>query len=113
MLLPKTSRQQATGFFMLSIGACLFLWTWKRALAYCRYQTSAAFFFPVFAIIGLGLIIFPLGEKFQGQQLELSKLPFIWKIILSTAIFAGVLNLLILQNLQSFADLTCYAPILN
>jgi hypothetical protein len=95
------SRQQQKlgGLFILIIGIGFTLWNWHNLLAHGFYYRKTALIFPMFAVIGLGLIIFPgyREERLaKGENIEnLSGLRLLtprWWAILGAALLAGGLN---------------------
>ena len=90
--------QRTIGLIFLLVGAGGTAWSWYTATTKGYYYRKAALIFPVFAILGMAAIFFPLDE--QGQEGELSlarpvrflKYPTSWKVLTIVALIAGFAN---------------------
>jgi len=103
---PQTSRthlktklqQRLAGLFILIIGVGFTIYGWTSAMETHRYNPKAAFLFPLFAVLGVALLAFPvtrdeLMAKY-GVEKPRSLSHYSWgqKILFVVAIAAGALN---------------------
>ena len=90
---------------MILLGGGLTGWTWYTALNEGYYYVKASMAFPAFAIMGVGLLLFPgykserlaRGEdisQLNGTQLLTPR----WWIILVIALIAGFGNYMLLKT---------------
>jgi hypothetical protein len=103
------SRQQERfgGIFIATMGAILTVWNWQSALSDGRFYVKAAMLGPAFAVIGLGLVLFP-GYKTErierGEDIsQLTGAALItprWWGILAISLGSGFLNLAMLKGWQ-------------
>jgi hypothetical protein len=90
---------------MILLGGGFTCWSWYTALNEGYYYVKASMIFPAFAIMGVGLILFPgykserlaRGEdisQLTGTQLLTPR----WWVILVIALIAGFANYLLLST---------------
>jgi hypothetical protein len=93
------------GLFIATMGTLLTGWNWYLALAEGRFYLNAALLGPAFAIIGLGLILFPgyRNERIErGEDIsQLSGAALItprWWGIMAISLGSGLINLAVLKG---------------
>jgi ABC-type Fe3+-siderophore transport system permease subunit len=98
-------QQQGGGAFIFLLGAGISIWNWHHFLVSGLYFRKAALLFPAFAVIGLGLLLFPgYREERLARGEDLAKLAGIrlitprWWAILAAALLAGGLNLYLMAR---------------
>jgi len=90
--------QQVVGLVLLIMGGGVTVWSWNAALTRGSYSREAVALSPGCAVLGLGLLIFPIDiEKFRAEHgvdrpRQFSDLPAAWKILVFLAIAAGLAN---------------------
>jgi Zn-dependent protease with chaperone function len=101
----KTKLQQRlAGLFILLIGVGFTVYGWSSALQTRRYSPKAAFLFPVFAGLGLALLLFPVSRdelmSKYGVDRPRSLSHYSWgqKIMFLVAFAAGALNCALLSG---------------
>jgi hypothetical protein len=104
MIRSKVGQQVVGAIALVIAGACIF-WTWQTATSQGYYDRSAAIMFPVFAVVGLGLVLLPIEMEKQrskfGDETEqgMAQLPWEWKLLLGVAVAAGLGNWYLLARL--------------
>jgi hypothetical protein len=97
--------QRIAGLFLLLLGAGFVAWQWHTALTEGGFSPKAAAFFPMFAVLGLGMMLFPIdrAELMAKHGVEkpqsFKHLPPAWKFFLVLAIAAGAGNWIAMINL--------------
>jgi hypothetical protein len=90
--------QRIMGALALLVGSSGTFWTWRTAITEGYYYTGWAVFFPLFAVVGLGLVLLPIDmEKQQAEYGDLTRqgfnqLPLDWKIHMGVAVVAALGN---------------------
>jgi hypothetical protein len=98
------SGQRTVGLLSLAVGVGGAAWSWYTATAQGYYYIKAALIFPVFAILGMAAIFFPLDEHGQEGELSLArperflKYPTSWKVLTIVALTAGFANWFLLSQ---------------
>jgi hypothetical protein len=86
------------GLALAVLGAVFTAGMWHTALTEHYYYRKASAIFPAFAILGLGLLVFPidveeLRERYGVEKLErFEHYPLAWKVLMFVAIAAGIAN---------------------
>jgi len=90
--------QRLAGLFLLALGGGFTAYSWYTALNEGYYFEKAVALFPVCAVAGLGLILFPLDmERLRAEHgvdkpQKLAHYPPIWKLVFVLALLAGLGN---------------------
>ena len=96
--MPSLKKQRFVGLFLFVLGLLFTYFGWETAVHEGVYRKFSSMFFPAFAVLGFGLLAFPidgkkLKEKFGVDKPQtIKQYPAVWKIILIIAILAGILN---------------------
>jgi hypothetical protein len=97
--------QRLVGLFVLVLGGGFTAWSWYTALTEGYYYRKAVALFPVLAIAGLGLLLFPIdGDRLRAEHgvetpQSLAHYPLAWKVLFVVALAAGLGNWLALSRL--------------
>jgi hypothetical protein len=89
--------QRIAGVFFMALGSGFTAWSWHTAINEGYYYAKAAFF-PAFAVVGLGMFLFPMDmEKLEAEHgvdkpTSLAHYPLRWKLIMVLALLAGFGN---------------------
>jgi hypothetical protein len=112
MIRLDKKEQQTLGFILtvLEIGVTIYLW--HEVIVRCSYPVKVMFFAPALAVIGIGLIFFPidhayLEKKYQVERISFSQYPVVWRYLLLLSLFVGLANSIILSNIGSLTELKC------
>jgi hypothetical protein len=101
--------QRLFGLLLLALGGALTVWNWYTVLTLGYYYMYAAAIGPVFAVLGLGMALFPIDVEQQLATYGSEKprgwneYPASWKVALVVAVAAGLGNWLLL-HLQLTAE---------
>jgi ABC-type Fe3+-siderophore transport system permease subunit len=105
-MFSKRHKQQLFGLFLLLLGAVFTAWCWYTALYCGYYYPKASMLFPAFAVVGMGIILFPgyREERIaRGEDVtRLSGMKLItlrWWIILIIALMTGGVNWFLLSSI--------------
>ena len=96
--------QRLVGLLLLAVGGGFTVWSWYTALTAGYYYRNAVAFFPAFAVIGLGLLLFPLDvERLRAEHgverpKKLAHYPPAWKVLFFAAVLAGLGNWLAISQ---------------
>jgi len=91
-------KQRLGGALFIVVGAGGTIYEWREALASGVYQPKVAFLFPVFAVLGIMLLLFPTSKEDllakYGVERASSLAHYSWgqKILILVALAAGALN---------------------
>lgn len=105
MVIRSKIGQRFGGLFILLIGAGYTAWLWYKLHTEGYYHEYAAAVFPVFAVLGLGLILFPMDldeikAKYGVEKPEsFQQMPLPWKILFFVALAAGIGNWIAMANM--------------
>jgi hypothetical protein len=110
--------QRLVGLLILLVAGGFTAWIWHTALTEGTYYRKAAALFPAFAVIGLGMLLFPtdvdrlrevigLGlwlsrlraERGVEKVMSLNQIPPVWWGVLVAAVAAGLGNWYALSQL--------------
>jgi hypothetical protein len=97
--------QRLVGLLLFILGIGFSAWSWYTALTEGSYHREAVATFPVFAVVGLGLLFFPLDmEKIRAEHgvdkpRQFSHYPTAWKVLFFVALAAGLVNWLAISRL--------------
>jgi hypothetical protein len=97
--------QRLVGLCFLALGGGFTAWSWYTALTEGHYYRRAVALFPVFAVVGLGLLLFPIDmERFRAEHgidrpQKLAHYPLAWKLLVGVALAAGLGNWLAITRL--------------
>jgi hypothetical protein len=97
--------QRLVGLGVLAICAGFMAWSWHTAMNEGNFNRKAAIMFPAFAVIGLGMILFPIDvDRFRAERgvekpESFAHLPRLWKLITVLAIATGFGNLAAISQL--------------
>lgn len=96
-------KQQLGGVFIALLGLGFTAWGWYTALHENYYYEKASVIFPAFAVMGLGMILFPgYKEERIARGEDISRLSGFhlltvrWWVIIIVALLAGFGNFLLL-----------------
>lgn len=97
-------KQQLGGVLFLVLGGGFTFWTWQTALTEGHDYLHASLFFPAVCVMGLGMLLFPgykeerlaRGEDISGLSGSQLLTPRWWAVLV-IALFAGVVNLILLR----------------
>ena len=102
--IPSRNVQRLGGLFLIVVSAAFIFWTWRTALSENYFYPKAAFIFPMFLFVGLGMTVFPnykTERLARGEDIsQLSGMKLItarWWAILAIGLFAGIANWLLLK----------------
>jgi hypothetical protein len=90
--------QRLVGVFMLALGAGFTAWSWHTALTEGYYYEAAVALFPAFAVIGVGMILFPIdvarlrAEHGVDKPQSLAHYPPVWKVLMVVALAVALGN---------------------
>lgn len=56
------------GLVLLSLGSGVTVWSWYTALNEGYYYTKAVTVFPAFAVLGIGMLLFPIYVEKPGAE---------------------------------------------
>jgi hypothetical protein len=90
--------QRLVGLFLAVLGGGATAWSWYTALTWGYYYRKAVVFFPLFAVVGLGILLFPIdrerlrAEYGTAKPQGLAHLPLVWKVLLVLAVLAALGN---------------------
>jgi len=96
--------QRLIGLLVLILGGGFTAWSWYTALTEGYYYRKAVALFPVFAVVGLGLLLFPIDVKrLQAEHgvrrpQSLAHYPLAWKVLFFVALAAGLGNWLAISQ---------------
>lgn len=101
-------KEQVAGFVIMAAGIGLTVFNWHIALNEQQYYSRTAGIGPAFAVLGLGLLLFPgyrTERLARGEDLSnLSGLRLLtprWWIVLVAALALGLLNWYLMARLYS------------
>jgi hypothetical protein len=103
-VIESKTGQRLVGLFLLALGGGFTAWTWYTALNEGYYYEKAAGIFPIAAVGGLGLLLFPMDmTKFRAEHgvdkpTTWAHYPPAWKALFVVAVLAGVGNWLALSQ---------------
>jgi hypothetical protein len=85
------------GVFIFALGAGFVAYGWHTRLTQGTYMPKASFLFPIFAFLGMALMIFPITKaeslaKYGTAQMPWRHLPLGMKILVGVGFLAGILN---------------------
>jgi hypothetical protein len=95
--------QRLVGLAFIAVGTGMTVWMWQLALTTGDYNDWAGAIFPAFAVLGLGMLLFPidrreLQEKFGTDKIEsLNQLSPVWIGIFVLALACGVADFILLR----------------
>jgi hypothetical protein len=98
MVITSKWAQRLLGLILLSFGAGFTVWCWSIALNEGTYHREAVAFFPASAVVGLGLIFFPIdreqlrAEHGVDKPTTFAHYPIAWKVLIFVGVAAGVAN---------------------
>ena len=90
--------QRIAGVFLLLLGGWFTMDSWRTFLNEGYYYRKAVALFPVFAVCGLGLILFPLDfERLRAEHgvdkpTKFAHYPPAWKVLFFVMLLAGFGN---------------------
>jgi hypothetical protein len=90
--------QRLAGLFLFLLGGGFTGWSWYTALNEGDYYERAVAFFPVFAVFGLALLVFPIdmarvrAEHGVDRPQKFAHYPLTWKVLAVVAVAAGLGN---------------------
>ena len=92
-----TVKTRLGGLFILALSAGFVVYGWHTRLTEGTYMPKASFLFPVFAFLGLALLIYPITKaeslaKYGTPQMPWKHLPLGMKILVGVGFLAGALN---------------------
>jgi hypothetical protein len=96
--------QRLLGLALLALGSGFTAWSWYTALNEGYYHRKAVALYPVFAVAGLGLLLFPLDmERLRAEHgvekpQKLAHYPLVWKVLVVVALLAGLGNWLAISQ---------------
>jgi hypothetical protein len=94
--------QRLIGLLLLAGSIGFTIWVWNLAAKDGDYYESAAAIFPALAIIGLGLLIFPIDKQALRKKYGTDKIerwhmaPLEWKVLFVGAIACGLGSLILM-----------------
>lgn len=97
-------KQRVAGLFISVIGFGFTYWMWLTAIEDGTYRVFPSMVFPGFAIVGLGVMLFPfntqeLKEKYGVEKPQnIKQWPPVWWVIVPVAIIAGLANRYVLDS---------------
>ncbi len=97
--------QRLVGLFLLAVGLGFTAWSWHTALNEGHYYSKAVALFPVFAVTGLGLLLFPIdvnrlrAEHGVDKPQSFAHYPLAWKVLFVVALAAGLGNWLAIAQM--------------
>jgi hypothetical protein len=96
--------QRLLGVFLLLLGGGCTVGCWYTALTEGYYYRNAVAFFPVFAVVGLGLLFCPIdmeqlrAEHGVDRPQQFAHYPIVWKVLFFVALAAGLGNWLAISQ---------------
>jgi hypothetical protein len=92
--------QRIGGTILFILGAGATAWTWHSALTEGEYYPKVAMLGPAFAVVAIGMIVFPMDMEQlrlehgvpKPDKLRFAHFPLIWKAITVVAVIAGVVD---------------------
>jgi hypothetical protein len=97
-VIESKSGQRLAGVVFLAGGVGFTIWSWHDALTEGYYYPRMAAFFPAFAVVGLGMVLFLIdrdclrAEHGVDRPRSLAHYPLEWKILFVVALAAGLGN---------------------
>jgi hypothetical protein len=97
--------QRLAGLLLFILGGGFSAWSWYTALTDGSYYREAVAIFPAFAVVGLGLLFFPVDmEQFRAEHgvdrpRQFAHYPIAWKVLFFVALAAGLGNWLAISQL--------------
>jgi hypothetical protein len=97
--------QRVAGLLLFLVGAGFTAWCWYTALTEGYYYRKAVAIFPAFAVIGLGLLVFPIdveqirAEHGVDKPSKFAHYPLEWKLLFFVALAAALVNWIAIANL--------------
>jgi hypothetical protein len=91
-------KQRLGGLLFLAIGGAGMAWVWHDALTEGQYYLKMALLFPALAVLGLGMILFPvdmdrLKAEHGVERIEhFGQYPMVWKVLFVLALAASAAN---------------------
>ena len=96
--------QRIVGVVLFLFGSVGTVWTWYEALQEGYYYPKVVALLPVFAVCGLGMLLFPLdfdrlrAEHGVDKPSKFAHYPPVWKLIGFVALVAGLGNWLAMSQ---------------
>ncbi len=90
--------QRLAGLVILVVCGWFTVQSWYTARNEGYYYRKAVAFLPAFAVLGLGMLLFPIdrerlrAEHGTDKPLTIADYPLSWKILAGVAVAAGVAN---------------------
>lgn len=97
--------QRLVGLLSLALGGGFTAWSWYTALHEGYYYRKAVVFFPFFAVLGLGMLLFPIdmdrlrAEHGVDKPQKLAHYPLAWKVLFVVGLAASLGNWLAISQL--------------
>ncbi len=91
-------KQRLVGVFLIVVGTGYTVYEWRNALTSGTYHPKVAFLFPVFAMLGLAVLLFPVTKEDMLAKYGVERPSSLrhysggQKILFLLAIAAGALN---------------------
>ena len=102
--MEQRTKERLGGTLITALGAGGTVWNWQRALTEGAFSLKAAMLFPAFAVLGLGLLLFPgyrTERLARGEDISslsgLALLTARWRFILVLALAAGGVNFTLMK----------------
>jgi hypothetical protein len=96
--------QRLVGLVLLLLGGGFTTWSWHTAITEGHYSREEAAFFPLFALVGLGLLLFPIdmqrlrAEHGVDRPQKFAHYPLVWKVLCVAALIAALGNWLVISR---------------
>jgi hypothetical protein len=103
-MLQSKIGQRLLGLLLLVLGGGFTVWSWYTALTEGYYYRKAVALFPAFAVLGLGMILFPIDiERLRAEHgvdkpEKFAHYPPAWKVTVFVAVLAGLGNWLAISQ---------------
>ena len=97
-MIPSQIGQRLVGLGVMALCGWFTVQSWYTALTEGYYYRKAVALLPAFAVLGMGMMLFPVdrerlrAERGADKPLTIADYPLSWKILAGVAVAAGVAN---------------------